>query len=129
MTNEDADSASKEFVLPGTYCAIAPEPSSPDSLWFIKVVDIFEAEIEMTGDYNNKIAPGQSYIEGKFMKKVDILDKSFLFKVSKKRTFFFKESVVYPFVQFTEGKKGYHLSMVEYVEILNYVESNGLSRI
>ena len=47
----------------------------------------------------------------------------------KKKTFLFRESAVYPFVQFKGHKKGFFLSMEEYVEVLNYVDSNGLSRI
>ena len=126
--NEEVDDGSEDFLLPDTYCAVAPDRSSPDSLWFIKVKDSFQASVQMTDDYGNIIALGLNYIEGKFMDKVDTLAEGFLYKLSKKKTYFFKESVVYPFVQFTANKKGFLLSMAEYVEILCYVE-NGLSYI
>ena len=60
--------------------------------------------------------------EDRFMEKVDVLVKGFLYKLSMKKTFFFKESVVYPFAQFKVHKKGFFFSMEEYVEVLNYVE-------
>lgn len=126
---ENDSNTSEEFILPGSYCAVAPDSSSQDSLWFIKIVDTVETNVEITDDYGNRIAPGLSCIEGRFLEKVEASAKGFLFKLSKKKTYFFRESVVYPFVQFTMAKKGYHLSTMEYVEILNYVESNGLSRI
>ena len=82
----------------------------------------------MIDDYKNVIDPGLHCIEGRFMEKVDFL--WFWYKLSKKKkTFLFRESAVYPFVQFNRHKKGFFLSMEEYVEVLNYVDSNGLSRI
>ena len=51
------------------------------------------------------------------MEKVDVLAKGFLYKLFKKH--FFKESVVYHFVQFKGHKKGFFFSMEEYVEVLN----------
>ena len=63
------------------------------------------------------------------MEKVDVLAKGFLYKLSEKKTFFFNESVIYPFVQLKGHKKGFFLSVEEYVEVLNYFDRNGLSRI
>ena len=125
--DEPCENDSCEFLIADTYCAVRPDKTSSDSLWFIKVKDSCETNVEVVDDYGNIVAPGLSYIEGRFMEKVDILSKGYLYKLSKKRTFFFKESVVYPFVQFAGHKKGFLLSAEEYVEILNYVESNGLS--
>ena len=45
------------------------------------------------------------------MENVGVLAKGFLYKLSTKTTFFFKESVVYPFVIFKGHKKGFSLSM------------------
>ena len=71
----------------------------------------------MINDYKNFIAPGLCYIEGRFMEKVDVLAKGFLYKLFKKKTFLFKESAVYPFVQFKGHKKGFFISMEEYDEV------------
>ena len=54
--------------------------------------------------------------------------KGFLYELSKKKKkIFFVESVVYPFAQFKGHKKEFFFSMKECVEVLNYVDSNGLS--
>ena len=42
-------------------------------------------------DYENAITPGLCYIDGIFMKKVDVLANEFLYKLSKKKTLFFKK--------------------------------------
>ena len=83
----------------------------------------------MTDDYNNIISPGMDHFEGKFMEKVHIEPKGTLYKLSKKKTYFFKESVVYPFVQFKGSKKGFLLSNEEFVTVLNFIESTELSSI
>ena len=44
------------------------------------------------------------------MERETDLVKGKTYKLSKKKTFFYKESVVYPFVQFTTSKKGFFLS-------------------
>ena len=112
-----------------TYCAVAADKSSPDTVWFIQVKDSYNASVQMTDDYNNIIAAGMDYVEGKFLEKLHVVQKGTLYKLSKKKTYFFKDSVVYPFVQFTTAKKGLLLSNEEFVTILNYTESIGLSSI
>ena len=54
----------------------------------------------MIHDNESFITPVLCYIEGRFMEKLDLLARGFLYKLFKKKTSFFKESVVYPFVQF-----------------------------
>ena len=54
------------------------------------------------------------------MEKVDVLAKGFLYKLfKKKKTFCFKEFIVYSVVQFKGYKKGFFLSMEEYIEVVN----------
>ena len=86
---------------------------------FIKVKDSFESAVEVIHDYKNFIAPGPGYTEGRFMEKVDVLAKGFLYKLYKKKTFFFKEFVVYRFVQFKGHKKVFFFSVEESVVVLN----------
>ena len=71
----------------------------------------------MINDSENFIDPSLWFIEGRFKEKVDVLAKGFLYKLFKNKTFFVKESVVYPFVPFKGHKKGFLLLMEEYVEI------------
>ena len=117
-----------EFVLQGTYCALAADKSSTETIWFVKIKDAFEAK-EITDDYFNTIVSGQQYIEGRFLGKTESAIKGNYYKLQKQKTFFFHELVVYPYVQFQEGKKGLLLSVEEYVEILNYVEHIGISHL
>ena len=108
---------------------MVPDESSPESIWFIKVKDSFESVVKMMDNCKNGITPGIPYIEARFMEKVDVLAKGFLYKLSKKITFIFIESVVYLLVQFTRHTNRFFLSVEDYVEVLNYVDSNGLPRI
>ena len=112
-TNEKSqhDPNSVDFVLPDTFCAIAADINT------------------ITGDYDIQITAGQEYIEGQFLEKLNTTTKGHLYRLDKKKTFFFHEFVVYSFAQFQCTKKRIFLSNEEFVEILNYVESNGLPHI
>ena len=103
-----------------------PDESSPGSVWLIKVKDSFESAVEMIDDCKNVITPGVRYIKSRF--KTLCFSQRFLYKLRKKKTLFLKESVVHPFVQFKGQKNGFFL-YEEYFEVLNYVDSNELSRI
>ena len=82
------DLISDDFILADSYCAVAPDESSPESAWFINVKDPFESAVEIINNYENVIALGLRYNEGRFMEKVDVLAKGFLYKLSEKKTFF-----------------------------------------
>ena len=83
----------------------------------------------MTDDYLITIAAGQQYIEGNFLERQEMAKKGYYYKLQKKKVYFYKESIVYSFVQLKESKKGLFLSNEEYVVILNYVEKTGYSHI
>ena len=36
---EDNSNASEEFILPDSYCSVAPDSSSPNNIWFIKIIN------------------------------------------------------------------------------------------
>ena len=75
-----------EFVLPNSYCAVASDSSSPDIIWYIKIINTLETNLEITDDYGNMIVPGQYWTESRI--KVEVLAKGFLFKHFKKKTYF-----------------------------------------
>ena len=52
-------------------------------------------------------------MKGCFLEKVTDLTNSQIFKISRKVTLFYKESVLYPYVNFTEMKEGLILSNTE----------------
>ena len=95
-------------------------------LWFIKIIDSCFADQPITADYNQTISAEHEYLVGQFMLPEDgglPTKKGILYKLDrKKKTFFCKTNVVYPFVQFKSEGKGQHLlPMEEYAEVLNYV--------
>ena len=104
---EGESEAIEDFLLSQSYCAVAADQKSKDTIWFIKITNKSSAIDSMSDDYGNKIAPDQQYLEGHFMEETVSLLKGYTYKLNeKKKTFFFKETVVYPFVQFKETKKG-----------------------
>ena len=82
-------------------------------------------------DGDNEIPAGMMFIKGHFLEKVTEKSnkKVTIFKMAEKISFIYKESIVYPFVNITESKKGYTLSNTDYAEILYYIEANGFSHI
>ena len=40
-SDDQTEDVSGDFILADTYCAVAPDESSPGSVWFIKVKDSF----------------------------------------------------------------------------------------
>ena len=68
--NETSEDYQQDFVLPDTYCAVAADKSSPETLWFIKVKTLHDASDETeTDEWGITIPPGQQYIEGTFVVK------------------------------------------------------------
>ena len=94
----DGDSMSDDFLLPNTYCAVAPHKSSKESLWFIKVKDSRVANESVTDDYQHTVSGGQEYIEGQFLDKVDdMFDKGMIYKlILKKKHIFIKSQLSIP---------------------------------
>ena len=67
---------------------------------------------------------GQSYLKCHFLERIHSTSKGHIFKIEHlKKTYFFKESIIYPFVQLSETKKGLFLSNNEYVDILMYIQN------
>lgn len=78
----------------------------------------------MTDDYKQTIPGGCEYIQGQFLEKIESNNKGIMYRLeTKKKTFFYTENVVFPFVQFTNKKKGFFIAMEEYVDVLNIVEN------
>ena len=61
---------------------MVPDELSSDSVQFMKVKDSFQSAVETIDDYKNVIAPGLSYNEGRFMKKLRKVWKTFSQRVS-----------------------------------------------
>ena len=61
--------------------------------------DSFQGTERTVDNYWNEIAAAQDYIEKYLLQKTETMTKGYFYKLSKKDTFFFHESTVYPFVQ------------------------------
>ena len=62
-----------------------------------------------TDSFWNTVAKGTKHLEGYFLDSYNGV-----YRVSKKRAIFYKESVVYPFVQVTEEKKVFSWVMTSF---------------
>ena len=104
----------------GTVCAIAAD-SDGDMIRFIKVVkDEDVAETTLQDDYQKHVAAGQKYMEGRLLEKAGSNRSGHKFKVSSKRSFFFRDSVLYPYVEFDDAGRFMILSIKEYYNVLHY---------
>ena len=118
--------APKDFFLVDSIVAIAAAETSCDTMWFVKVTQEVEfADKNMEDGYGNIILMGQHYLKGNFLEREYMTTKGHIFKVNKKKeTMLFKETILYPFVNFQERKKGLFLSNNDYVDILLYTQNS-----
>lgn len=101
-----------------------------DTVWFVKVIDDTCVDHKNTiDDYGNKVADGVYYIAENFFEYLSDAHNKKTYKLSKKVPLFYKECIVYPFVNITEGKKGYEIANNDFTDILYYVEQNGFSHL
>ena len=72
-----------------------------------------------------KIAPGIIYLAGHFLEKNKRLTtaEKHGYSLSKKKTFY-KESILYPYVNVMEGNRGLTIQMTDYTEIIYHIEKN-----
>ena len=98
--------ATSDFFLAGSVCAVAADAKSYDTVWFIEIIDEgFAHNDNIVDDYGHQIALGQNYLIGHYFERDFSSSKhEQLYTCMKKKIFFYKESVVYPFVNFQSNK-------------------------
>ena len=74
--------------------------------------------------YGNIFDEGTTYLAGHFLEKISETEMKQTFQLISKTAYFHKESILHPYVQFTESKKGLVLENLHYMEILQYIEQN-----
>ena len=129
-SNDDNDNVNS-FLTPESIVAIAADKKSIDTIWFIKVIEaecVNDDEDEHDA-YGHSVPKGVAFMKGNFLEKIQDSTNGQIFKLPKKITFFYKESVLYPYVNFKETKKGLVLSSSEYTDIIHYVENNNYCHI
>ena len=92
-----------------------------DSVWIIKVIEVDRVDLQKESEdsYQHKIAPGVLHLSGHFLEKDTTAStmKLSVYKLSQKTTYFFSESIIFPYVNIYEGKRGLTLSMGDYADI------------
>ena len=104
---------------------VAADEKSIDTIWFIRVSgnECIGCDNEKD-DYGNVVPYGESFFKGHFLELVVEKSSHRVYKQSKKITFFYKESVIYPYVNMAETEKGYILKNVDLMDIINFAEAN-----
>ena len=87
-SDDQTEDVSDDFILADTYCAVAPDESSPENVWFIKVKDSFESAAKIITDYKNVTTCGLRYIEVSFTGKV-VLANDFCINYLRKKNILF----------------------------------------
>ena len=95
-----------EFLLPGSVCAIAADEKSADMVWFVYIECEKEAGKDEIDSYGHIGAEGHNFICGKYLEKIGTVKGGKKFIKMDKEVFFYKENVVYPFVN-VEIKNSY----------------------
>ena len=113
----------KDFVIPGSLCAIAASENSPDTVWFVKINSAEDvAENNMINDFGNTIVHHHKFFQAKYLEKLIEKKYSQVYKEKRKIAYIHKTSIVYPFVDFKEEKHKYMIDNNELCEVIAYVE-------
>lgn len=128
VENEDKSDSqtAHDFICPDSIVAVAADERSADTIWFIKVLENECVEcVDVKDDYENVVVRGESFFKGHFLEMIKEKKSHKVFKLSSKITFFYKESVIYPFINMEETDKGFHqLHNNDLVDIINFAEAN-----
>ena len=99
---------------------------SPKTFYLIKITKEYDTkDYDDTDDYVHTMKKGQKHLEGIFLERNSGSDKTY--KLTTKRAFISKESIVYPFVQMKSTKKCFMLTDDELFQITQYVEHSGFT--
>ena len=127
---DDNDEAIMEFAQIGTICAIPADKKSSETVYFVKIVDHHANNTKdqtLTDDWDQTISPGQSLLEGRYYLHQYSRKNEAVYALDKRRVYFFKECIVYPFVQHECVKDGITVSNTEQCDIINFVQTTGMS--
>ena len=113
--NEEHVKAPDDFLLTGSVCALAAANNSVDT------------STSVSDDYGHIVTPGQKYMLGHFLEQVSDQITSKTYKLIDKETIFYRESVLYPFLNVTEKKGKCIISSRDFIDIINFLEHNALA--
>ena len=108
--------------------AIATENSSIDTVWFMHVIEVkcVDHSINNIDDYGHNVPKSQPYLLCNYLEKLNDNKKGVVYQKSKKNIFLYKESIVYPLVEFEPNYNNKEdlifLSNNKFFEVLNRVQ-------
>ena len=97
-----------------------------DTVWFIRIKEPGIAETS-EDDCEHAVVAGQRYIIGDFLERSRSNSQGYYFKVDIKTSYFYHESIGYPFAQFTEKKNEFLIENSEYLEIIHFIGHTGMA--
>jgi hypothetical protein len=128
--DQDENINGYDMIVPETNVAVAAPKDSMDSMWFVKVAKIDCIELEDVIDsYKHKVPAGTSFMKGHFLERDNEHKHHTTFKITGKLTFFYKESVLFPYVQMVLKNNKYVLHNSDWLEIQYHVEQNGFAHL
>ena len=119
-----------EFAQEGTVCAIPADEKSSETVHFMKIIGQHinsSCSEYLTDDWGETISPGQAYIEGRYYLPKHSRKNDSVYTLDKRKVFFYKESILYPFVQHSPTKDGIIIPNSEKCDIIYFVEFTGMS--
>ena len=130
VTEEQDDTEAMDFITPECIVAVAAPEKDIDTVWFIKVPETGCQNTEpVSDDYNHVIPAGMLYMAGNFLERMSSSKSGTLFKLSKKVTFFYNETVVFPYVEMEEGKRSLILQNKQYMDTILHLEETGFAHL
>ena len=129
---DDGDSIILDILFygPDTFSAIATDPSSRDPVWFVYIVSQELAMENVSDDFGHSVAAGQSYLVCNYLEKHEPARNGYRYhRNQNKVVFVFKESIVYPFVNFkpTGKKEKFFLADSDLCDIIYYIENSKMA--
>ena len=104
-SEDDVENIVVSFLKNSFIVAMAADRKAIETIWFIKVIEAeYISENAELDDYGHSVAKGVANIKGCFLEKVTYSANGQISKISRKVTFFYTESVLYPYVKFTESR-------------------------
>ena len=91
------------ILLPVSVCVIAADNKSIDAVWFVQIIGKFNSPENVIDDYGHTASTGEKYMLGQFLEQVhDQITREKYKLMHKKKMIFYRESIVYPFVNMSE---------------------------
>ena len=75
----------EDFILPDTFCAIAADNNSPDTVWFIQIIKEDEAVSEVMDDFGHMVAEGMKFFRGFYLEQNKPVKNGVLYHLNSKR--------------------------------------------